>query len=90
MFSILPINAFLYALGVVFIGKIVQRLVARRIEHLSGKRGWQYFLWTVLMFQSWLEEQKPGVLYKLMVKGLWVGQKICLIMGPGIYGEFGA
>jgi asparagine synthase (glutamine-hydrolysing) len=27
-------------------------------EHLSGKRNWLYFLWTVLMFQEWLEEQK--------------------------------
>jgi asparagine synthase (glutamine-hydrolysing) len=27
-------------------------------EHLSGKRNWQYDLWAVLMFQSWLEAQK--------------------------------
>jgi asparagine synthase (glutamine-hydrolysing) len=27
-------------------------------EHLSGKRNWQYALWTVLMFQEWLKEQK--------------------------------
>lgn len=27
-------------------------------EHLSGKRNGQSFLWTVLMFQSWLEEEK--------------------------------
>ena len=41
----------------------VQFIRLRWLEHLSGKRDWQYFLWTVLMFQSWLEEQKPGVLY---------------------------
>jgi asparagine synthase (glutamine-hydrolysing) len=26
-------------------------------EHLSGKKNWQYHLWSVLMFQSWLQEQ---------------------------------
>lgn len=41
----------------------VQFIRLRWQEHLSGKRNWQHFLWTVLMFQAWLEEQKPGVLY---------------------------
>lgn len=27
-------------------------------EHLSGKRNWQSQLWTVLMFQAWLENEK--------------------------------
>ncbi|MCG6535841.1 MAG: asparagine synthase C-terminal domain-containing protein, partial [Syntrophales bacterium LBB04] len=26
-------------------------------EHLSGKRNWQYDLWTILIFQQWLEAQ---------------------------------
>ena len=27
------------------------------IEHLSGRRNWQYQLWAVLIFQAWLEAQ---------------------------------
>lgn len=30
-------------------------------EHMSGKRDWQHFLWTILMFQGWLEEQKQAL-----------------------------
>ncbi|NWC10858.1 asparagine synthase (glutamine-hydrolyzing) [Pseudomonas agarici] len=26
-------------------------------EHLSGQRNWQYHLWSILMFQAWLDEQ---------------------------------
>ena len=26
-------------------------------EHLSGYRNWQYHLWSVLMFQMWLDNQ---------------------------------
>jgi len=26
-------------------------------EHLNGKANWQYDLWSILMFQSWLEQQ---------------------------------
>jgi len=27
-------------------------------EHISGKMDWGYYLWDILMFQSWLAEQK--------------------------------
>lgn len=31
------------------------------LEHLSGQRNWQFHLWDVLMFQSWLEQQAASV-----------------------------
>jgi asparagine synthase (glutamine-hydrolysing) len=33
---------------------------AKWAEHLSGQRNWQYHLWDILMFQSWLETQDAG------------------------------
>ena len=27
-------------------------------EHLSGKRDWTFKIWSILMFQSWLESTK--------------------------------
>jgi asparagine synthase (glutamine-hydrolysing) len=30
-------------------------------DHISGRGAWQYHLWDILMFQLWLEHQKPVV-----------------------------
>lgn len=38
-----------------FIPKLIR---AKWEEHLSGKRNWQYHIWTILMFQAWLDQQK--------------------------------
>lgn len=35
----------------------VEQIRSKWKEHISGKRNWQYQLWNVLMFQSWLETQ---------------------------------
>jgi len=29
-------------------------------EHLEGSRNWQYHLWDVLMFQTWLDQNRAG------------------------------
>lgn len=34
-------------------------------EHLSGKRNWQYYLWDVLMFEAWYDNQKNGIFQEL-------------------------
>ncbi|HZT43000.1 MAG TPA: asparagine synthase (glutamine-hydrolyzing) [Chthonomonadaceae bacterium] len=31
---------------------------AKWAQHLAGRHNWQYYLWSVLMFQSWLEANK--------------------------------
>jgi asparagine synthase (glutamine-hydrolysing) len=34
-----------------------QPILKKWTEHLSGNRNWQYHLWDVLMFQSWIRNQ---------------------------------
>jgi asparagine synthase (glutamine-hydrolysing) len=35
-------------------------------EHLSGRHDWKYYLWDILMFQSWLEQQKNSEILLLL------------------------
>ena len=30
-------------------------VISKWHEHLSGKKNWHYFLWNIIVFQSWLE-----------------------------------
>jgi asparagine synthase (glutamine-hydrolysing) len=42
-------------------GYVRPEMVRRRwTEHLSGRHNWTYPLWSVLMFQSWLEQESAG------------------------------
>jgi len=40
---------------------------AKWIEHVDGRRNWSYYLWDILMFQAWLDQNKAtlteGVAY---------------------------
>ncbi|MCP4658564.1 MAG: asparagine synthetase B, partial [bacterium] len=39
-------------------GYLHPEIIARRWqEHLSGRRDWRFFLWSVLSFQQWLESR---------------------------------
>lgn len=35
-----------------------QQVRSRWMEHLSRRRNWQHWMWNVLMFQAWLENQR--------------------------------
>ena len=35
--------------------KVVQKFLD---EHMSGKRNWQYKLWSIIVFQNWLSNRK--------------------------------
>jgi asparagine synthase (glutamine-hydrolysing) len=39
----------------------VEPIREKWLEHLSGKRAWQHQLWGVLMFQSWLDENRQSL-----------------------------
>jgi asparagine synthase (glutamine-hydrolysing) len=48
----------------------VARVTERWREHLSGRKNWQYWLWNILMFQSWQEKWLTPTYPKICIKGV--------------------
>jgi len=34
---------------------------AKWIEHVDGRRNWSYYLWDILMFQAWLDQNRASL-----------------------------